>query len=640
MRSLNQFQLRMALTQVSFLHLVSDDQKNITLTAWNGNAMKNCSVSATFHYPAESAGNWADSLRQKKPVIYNNFAGSPNRKGLPEGHVKLTRFMSVPVFEKEKVRFIFGVGNKKDDYNENDTKQIQLLGVDVQNIISKRSSEADLLASREEYRSLVENIKDVIFVLGSDGILKYVSPAAKLFGYTQEDLEGKVFSGIIFPEDLPLVVEGFKRAIAGISRPIEYRVLTKEGKLRWVRSSSSVITEDGKTTGIRGVLSDIHERKQTEGVIMQAQKLESLGVIAGGIAHDFNNLLAGMFGYIEIARLKAKDDPAVLQSLDSAVESFGRAKDLTQQLLTFSKGGTPAKKPADLGKLLKKNVKFALSGSNIATEYSIPEGSLICDMDENQISQVIDNIVINAIQAMPSGGSLKVRAGRTSLNKTELRWNEKPGLYAYFEIIDSGEGIPKDVLGKIFDPFFTTKPKGSGLGLATAYSIINKHNGVISVDSAAGKGTSMKVYLPYSAGGAIEENQKPQGMVEGKGRILILDDEPAILKMATTVLSGLGYGVATAANLNEALSVFKTAAAEKDPFDLIITDLTIPGGKGGMEFFKELRSLDKDVPVIASSGYAENDAMAHPAKYGFCDSLVKPYLIEVLSGKVKACIRK
>ena len=627
-------------SEVSFLHLVSDDQKDITLTAWNGNAMKNCSVKASFHYPAENAGNWADSLRQKKPVIYNNFTDSPNRKGLPEGHVQLTRFMSVPVLENEKVKFIFGVGNRKDNYNEDDTKQIQLLGVDVQNILSKRRSEADLLASREEYRSLVENIKDVIFVLGSDGILKYVSPAAKLFGYTQADLEGKAFSGIIFPEDLTSVVEGFNRAIAGISRSIEYRVYTKEGKLRWVRSSSSVITEDGEITGIRGVLSDIHERKQTEAVIMQAQKLESLGVIAGGIAHDFNNLLAGMFGYIEIARLKAKDDPAVIQSLDSAVESFNRAKDLTQQLLTFSKGGTPAKKPCDLGKLLKKNVQFALSGSNIATEYSIPEDSLICAMDENQISQVIDNIVINAVQAMPSGGSLKVSAGRTSLNKTELCWNEKPGLYLYFEITDSGAGITKDILGKIFDPFFTTKPKGSGLGLATAYSIINKHGGVISVDSTAGKGTSMKVYLPYLAGGTIEDKQKPQGMVEGKGRILVLDDEPAILKMTTTVLSGLGYGVATAVNLNEALKVLKTAADAKTPFDLIITDLTIPGGPGGMEFIKELRALDKDVPVIASSGYAENDAMSNPAKYGFCDSLVKPYLIEVLSAKVKACIKK
>ncbi len=639
MRSLNQFQLRMALTQVSFLHLVSDDQKNITLTAWNGNAMKNCSVSATFHYPAESAGNWADSLRQKKPVIYNNFAGSPNRKGLPEGHVKLTRFMSVPVFEKEKVRFIFGVGNKKDDYNENDTKQIQLLGVDVQNIISKRSSEADLLASREEYRSLVENIKDVIFVLGSDGILKYVSPAAKLFGYTQEDLEGKVFSGIIFPEDLPLVVEGFKRAIAGISRPIEYRVLTKEGKLRWVRSSSSVITEDGKTTGIRGVLSDIHERKQTEGVIMQAQKLESLGVIAGGIAHDFNNLLAGMFGYIEIARLKAKDDPAVLQSLDSAVESFNRARDLTQQLLTFSKGGTPAKKPSDLGKLLKKNVQFALSGSKLIAEYTIPEGSLVCDMDVNQISQVIDNIVINSIQAMPSGGSLKVRAGRTTLKKTELRGNEKPGLYAYFEISDTGAGIQKNILSKIFDPFFTTKPKGSGLGLATAYSIIKKHGGIISADSEPGKGTSMKVYLPCSAGEPAIETAKRGELAKGHGRILILDDEPSILKMAVTVLSGLGYSAVTAAKSAEALAVFKDAA-KKEPFDLVITDLTISGERGGVEFLKDLREINKTVPVVASSGYAENDAMAHPEKHGFADSLVKPYLIETLSEKVKRIIGK
>ena len=626
-------------SEVSFLHLVSDDQKDITLTAWNGNAMKQCSVTGDFHYPAEKAGNWADSLRQKKPIIYNSFPDSPNRKGLPEGHVKLSRFLSVPILEKEKVKFVFGVGNKKENYSENDARQIQLLAIDVQNIISQRRSEADLLASREEYRSLVENIRDVIFVLDSDGILKYVSPAARLFGYAPEELEGKVFTEIIFPEDLNLVVEAFKRAVSGASNPIEYRVYTKEGKLRWVRSSSNPVLEKGKITGIRGVLSDIHERKQTEDALMQAQKLESLGVIAGGIAHDFNNLLSGMFGYIEIARLKAKNDPAVIQSLDSAVESFNRARDLTQQLLTFSKGGTPAKKPSDLGKLLKKNVQFALSGSNLIAEYSVPEGSLICDIDVNQISQVIDNIVINSVQAMPSGGSLKVKAGRTALKKSELRGSEKPGLYVYFEITDSGAGIQKNIISKIFDPFFTTKPKGSGLGLATAYSIIQKHGGIISADSEPGKGTSMKVYLPCSAGEPAVEAAKPREMAKGHGRILILDDEPSILKMTVTVLSGLGYSVVTAANSSEALAVFKNAA-EQEPFDLVITDLTISGERGGVEFLKDLREINKTVPVIASSGYAENDAMSNPAKYGFCDSLVKPYLIETLSEKVKRIIGK
>ncbi len=629
-----------ALTEsaVSFLHRVSDGPKDITLTAWNGNAMRECSVETSSHDPEEKAGNWADSLRQKKTVMNNNYQNARNREGCPDGQVNLTRFLSVPVLEQERVSFVFGVGNKKLDYDEDDARQMRLLGINIQNIISRRHSDVELRESREAYRSLVENLNDVIFVLDVSGVLRYLSPAAKIFGYSPEDLEGKGFTGIIFPEDLKLVSEAFNSAISGTSRPIEYRVFTKDGKLRWVRSSSSVITEAGKITGIRGVLSDINERKQTEAALSQAQKLESLGVIAGGIAHDFNNLLSGVFGYIEIARLKAKGDPAVIQSLDSAIESFNRAKDLTQQLLTFSKGGAPAKKPSDLGILLMTNVQFALSGSNLLAEYSIPEEKLICDMDVNQISQVIDNMAINAVQAMPSGGSLKVKAGRSTLNESEVHGDEKPGNYVYFEITDSGVGIPKSIFSKIFDPFFTTKPKGSGLGLATAYSIIKKHGGIISAVSEPGKGTSMKVYLPCSGCERAPETIKPAQLVKGQGNILIIDDEPSILNMAVTVLSGVGYSVSAAENCAEAIAKFKAAAAAKEAFDLVITDLTLSGGKGGVEFLRELRGISKSVPVMASSGYAENEVMSNPKDYGFAGSLVKPYLIETLSEKVKSIL--
>ncbi len=369
---------------------------------------------------------------------------------------------------------------------------------------------------------------------------------------------------------------------------------------------------------------DVSEKKRTEEEIIKAQKIDSLGILAGGIAHDFNNLLTGILGNITLAQKFLDGDHRAFQRLDSAAKASIRAQDLTRQLLTFSQGGAPIKKTSSIAELLRDSVIFALRGSNVNCEFHFAEDLWPIEIDEGQMNQVINNLVINAVQAMPQGGTLEVRAVNMVVSNAQ-GLPLKPGKYAKIAISDDGLGIPQQHVDKIFDPYFTTKKKGSGLGLATCYSVIKKHDGHINVKSEVGVGTTFYFYLPASFKflGAKDADEKPHA--QSKGRILVMDDEELVRDLARELLQVLGYETALAKDGTETIAVYENTFRSGRPFDAVIMDLTIPGGMGGKETIQRLLRIDPKVKAIVSSGYSNDPVMAEYDVHGFRGVLPKPY---------------
>lgn len=389
-----------------------------------------------------------------------------------------------------------------------------------------------------------------------------------------------------------------------------------------------IFDESGKVSLVVEHIRDITERKKLEEEILKSQKLESLGVLAGGIAHDFNNLLTSVLGNISLAKALAGDNDNIARRLEDAEKATLRAGDLTRQLLTFSRGGAPVKKSVSMRQILSDSASFALRGSNVRCELQIPDNLFPVEADPGQISQVVNNLIINADQAMPDGGIILVTAENALVGPGELP-TIPAGNYVKLSVRDGGCGIPEANLDKIFDPYFTTKPKGTGLGLATVYSIIRKHGGLITVDSTLGKGTTFHVYLPASDSEAGPEGSPAQHVTKGTGRILVMDDEEVIREVACEILGHLGYEAVSCRNGEEALNIYEKAMGAS-PFTAVLMDLTIPGGMGGKETMKRLLQIDPGVKGIVSSGYSNDPVLANYREYGFHGVVMKPYDIAEL----------
>jgi PAS domain S-box-containing protein len=365
------------------------------------------------------------------------------------------------------------------------------------------------------------------------------------------------------------------------------------------------------------------EHEKYEEQLRQNQKLESLGVLAGGIAHDFNNLMSGIFGYIDMAIEESKD-AKVTHALTKAVNTIDRARDLTQQLLTFAKGGAPIKKIDNLFPFIQETAQFALSGSTVSCHFDIQPGLWQCNFDKNQIGQVIDNIVINAQQAMPDGGTIEISARNISFVEKE-HISLSAGNYVKTSIKDNGIGIPKKILPRIFDPFYTTKPKGHGLGLATCYSIVNRHGGCIEVESEPGQGSTFHVFLPASQEFVSSAIAKSATKHKGSGTFLVMDDEEMVREPAGYMLESLGYTVVFKDNGKDAINFFTAETKANRKIVGMIFDMTIPGGMGGLEAVANIRKINKEIPVFVSSGYAHDTVMNNPTEFGFTASICKPF---------------
>ncbi len=403
-----------------------------------------------------------------------------------------------------------------------------------------------------------------------------------------------------------------------------------DGRTREVRAFP-IKDADGKVLYVVEYVRDItdkiqaqDDRIQLEQQLQHNQRLESLGILAGGIAHDFNNLLGGIYGYIDMARAKSSD-PVVNSYLDSSLTTMNRTRNLTQQLLTFAKGGSPNRKTGSLVKFIRETSEFALSGSNVSCEFNIPDDLLMCDFDANQMSQVVDNIVINAVQAMPMGGKLEITARNLQLD-SKTQSAQHTGSYIRLSFKDSGIGIPSEILGRIFDPFFSTKQKGSGLGLATSYSIVKKHDGCIEVESKPGKGSTFHVYLPASNKVEIAPQTINKTRPRTSGIVIVMDDEEVMRDSIEQMLNYGDYTVRLANDGKEALRLFAACRQSKDDVAAILLDLTVPGGMGGKQTVEEIRKVDRGIPVFVTSGYADDPIVQNPHHYGFTDSISKPFL--------------
>lgn len=471
----------------------------------------------------------------------------------------------------------------------------------------------------------------------------------RIFGLTPKAFDESAFEEFIHsihPDDKDRVEKVLQEAFDE-RKPFDltYRIVQPDGKPVNIHALAEVVRdESGRPLKMIGTVQDITGQVEWLDERHKEQKLDSLGVLAGGIAHDFNNLLTAILGNISFTKHSLDIADRFYVKLVEAEKATLKARELAVQLLTFASGGAPVKEAVSINELLSGSIHNAIDNAKVRCEISLPDSPLNVEADPGQINQVVNNMVANACQAMPTGGVLRVSAetiyvdskgepclyGHAHLNA---------GNYVKISIQDTGSGIPYDYLPKVFDPYFTTKEKAQGLGLATAYSIIKHHGGYISVESIPGKGTTFHIYLP-SAGFLDGKQPSKKGVyISGKGKVLIMDDEDIIREIAGEFLGNMGYEVVCAKDGNEALDVYAKYKDKGSPIDVVIMDLVIPGGMGGKECIRKLLELDPGARVIVSSGYSSDPVMSDYKKFGFCDVIAKPYKITELNGVVQKVLK-
>ncbi len=507
-----------------------------------------------------------------------------------------------------------------------DTGKVVQMVAEGRDISERREAENALRENEQLLRQIIDLVPHFIFAKNRDSRFILVNKAvADNYGTTVEALTGK--SDVDFGAS-PAEVEHFRaddQAVidSGLPKLIPEEPITDATGAIHLLTTVKIPFNFSGMPALLGVSVDITEKKKLWEEAQKGQKLESLGVLAGGIAHDFNNLLGGIFGFIDLARMVSKE-PQTVHYLEEALQAMGRARGLTRQLLTFAKGGAPMRRTGALQPLIYETARFTLSGSNVSFRADLPDDLPLCDHDPDQIGQVLNNIFLNAQQAMPAGGVIQVDGAAISIGPEEHP-ALAPGRYIMLSIRDHGVGIPPEILPRIFDPFFTTKQKGSGLGLAISYSIMMRHGGVILAESHQGKGATFHVYLPASESTAAAPGGGVGVVHRGTGTVLVMDDEEVILKMLAPMLERIGYTATCVKDGAAAIIAFNEARTAGRPFAAVLLDLTVPGGMGGREAVGLLRAIDSTVPIFVISGYAEDPVMADPRKYGFTDSIAKPF---------------
>jgi len=518
--------------------------------------------------------------------------------------------------------------------NLDDVPHILAVTRDISHI---KETESALKKSEALYRTLFENINLGVTLIDSEhNIVMANSAQSRMFKKKPGYFIGKkCFKEFERRDSQCDHCPGISAMNTGLPQETESTGVMDDGSKFDVRILAfPVFGADNKPEGFIEIVEDITDSKRLEKELQKSQKLEAIGILAGGIAHDFNNLLTAILGNISLAKLRIDRPEKVAELLTGAEKAASRASDLTTQLLTFSKGGAPILRPASAIDIIKESIGFSFRGSACQSEYTFPEDLWPVKADVGQLSQVIQNIAINAMQAMPEGGIVTIKAENKIVSKFDnLALAE--GKYIKISITDAGVGISEKILPKIFDPYFTTKQSGSGLGLATCYSIIEQHNGLITAYSERGMGASFNVYIPASPKTIEQKSRDASKPLVAEGKILIMDDEEYVRTTLAKILEHFGFEVDHAKDGQEAIDAYQKSLIGGKPYVAVILDLTIPGGMGGKETIKALKEIDPEIKAIVSSGYANDPIMATHSQYGFKGVVVKPYHVDDLQSALQ-----
>lgn len=523
--------------------------------------------------------------------------------------------VSTPMFDSGRVIGVITVSKFDEPFTRFDMETLEIFTRFAELEIKRSEVLKRLNDSENKYRTLVEESHDGILLL-NEGIIEFANDSTVIItGYPESELIGRKLEEIIVGHEI------CKEAETEGAASCERQIIRRDGQRIFANLSFRQIFVRNSTLQMVNI-KDLTEFYQLQNEKIKNEKLQSLGILAGGIAHDFNNLLTVLLGSLSLMRYKAKGED-VEEIIDRAEYAGQKAKHLTQQLLTFSKGGKPLKNVFDINPVIKEAAEFVVKGSKALLHLDLHETHNVF-ADPNQISQVIHNIVINAIQAMSAGGNITIESENSTIDDDNGKVHK--GKYVLIRIRDTGPGIEPDVVSNIFDPYFSTKEKGNGLGLAIVYSIINNHNGHIHVNSEMGNGTEFTIYIPaseeclqYSNNESVnEEITKPLN-------ILVMDDELYVREVMEAILVEMGHSVCTAENGDDALDILRAMHDEERKIDVAILDLTVPGGRGGKEIVGEMREIDKCLKIIVSSGYSNDPIMSDFRQYGFDSVIPKPY---------------
>lgn len=524
-----------------------------------------------------------------------------------------------------------------------------ILGM-LEDITERKLAQERVGEGEERFRVIAEQSMLGLVIL-QDNAIRFANQAVSdINGYSIEEMSNwdtRDMAKAIHPDDLAFAMDQSRKKQVGGPGALahySYRIITKSGETRWVENYSRSIEYGGRPADFVTMI-DVTARKQAELSLNQLSlsmertaKLESLGVLAAGIAHDFNNLLGGLFGHLDLARARLDADSAARSHLDLAHEAFERAKGLTGQLLAFAKGGVPVRKVGSLAASVRQCAEFALSGSNVKVELDLEPELHNAEFDSNQLAQAFDNILINAKQAMPAGGTLRI-LGRNVVAQRGPAPELPPGPYVKLSFADQGSGISPAILERIFDPFFTTKEvgRGSGLGLSMVYGFAKQSRGHVKIYSEVGHGTTVKLFLPRSRDKSSPlATREPAASAPMGNRelLLVVEDDPALRALVVQLLHRLGYRTVAA---GDAAGALRLLAAETG-VALLLADMVLPGGKNGAELSREAQALKPGLPVLFMSGYTENAVIHNGRLDPGVRLLEKPFTTSKLAQAVRQAL--
>jgi two-component system, cell cycle sensor histidine kinase and response regulator CckA len=642
--------LKTTQSEYAFFGTIDAAESVMTIHRWSQEVMQQCTiVDKPFQCPISEAGLWGECLRQQKAWLCNEYqAPHPGKKGLPAGHVPIRRFLAVPVLGGGRLVAACLVANKPGDYTEEDVNAFTTLMNTTWEMISRRRAEEELRDSEQRFRLMAESVQDVFWLCTPDlRRVIYLSPAfGQIWGRSPEDLYGapRTFIEAVHPEDRERVRAGMLAASAqGTTWSHEYRIVKPDEAVRWVQDRGYPVRDDqGRVVMFTGVARDITGRKSLEQQLFQAQKMEAVGRLAGGVAHDFNNLLMAITGYGELIRGKVLKDDPLYGHLENILKAADRATALTQQLLTFSRRQIIHPQLIDLNQVVVELEPMLrrLIGEDLDLEVAIEPGAVVVKADPGQLGQIIMNLVVNARDAMPTGGQLTVKAA--SVNFTACGHSRfgltPPGAYATLMVRDTGVGMDEATQSHAFEPFFTTKEpgKGTGLGLSTVYGIVRQSGGYLDLVSAPGAGSAFTIYLPR-LDVAVEPPRAKipiTASFRGEETILLVEDEDQLRGLLAKFLRLYGYSVLEARHGGEALL---TCERHQGRIHLMVTDVVMPQ-MSGRELADRLLPLRPDMKILYMSGYTEDALFQHGVADPAVTFLQKPFKPIELARQVHAAL--